>query len=65
MTAAQVCGDRRGSAPVAGCRAASGNDGWEDIGCAIDLFALSDLTKGPPGHGVADRAAAEMRRRLG
>jgi aminoglycoside phosphotransferase (APT) family kinase protein len=50
---------------VAGFRAGYGNDGWEETGRAIDLFALSDLATRPPGNDVADRAAVEMRRRLG
>ena len=50
---------------VAGFRAAYGNDGWEETGRAIDLFALSDLATRPAGQAVADRAAVEMRRRLG
>ena len=50
---------------VAGFRAGYGNDGWEETGRAIDLFALSDLATRPPGNDVADRAATEMRRRLG
>lgn len=48
---------------VAGFRAGYGNDGWEDTGRAIDLFALSDLATRPAGNDVAARAAVEMRRR--
>ena len=50
---------------VDGFRAGYGDDGWEEVGRAIDLFALSDLATRPAGNDVADRAAIEMRRRIG
>jgi hypothetical protein len=44
-------------------RAAAHPD-WDEIGRALDLFALSDLLTRPAGHVVADRVATEVRRRL-
>ena len=44
-------------------RAAARPD-WEEIGRALDLFALSELLTRPAGHVVADRVATEVRRRL-
>ena len=49
---------------VDGSRAGYDHPDWEQIGRAIDLFALSDLATRPAGHDIADRAALEMRRRI-
>lgn len=35
---------------------------WEYLGHVFDMFALSDLVTRPPGHPVADQAAAQIRR---
>jgi aminoglycoside phosphotransferase (APT) family kinase protein len=37
---------------------------WPYLGRVLDMFALSDLVTRPPGHPVADQAAAEIRRWL-
>lgn len=34
---------------------------WAYLGAVLDMFALSDLVTRPPGHAVADRAAARIR----
>lgn len=34
---------------------------WLFLGRILDMFALSDLATRPPGHAIADRAAAAMR----
>jgi len=35
---------------------------WTYLGHVLDMFALSDLVTRPPGHSVADQAAAQIRR---
>ena len=38
---------------------------WRHLGRVLDMFALSDLLTRPAGNPVADRAAQEIRRRVG
>lgn len=39
-------------------------DDWQRLGGVLDMFALSDLVTRPPGHEVADQAAAVIRARV-
>jgi aminoglycoside phosphotransferase (APT) family kinase protein len=61
--AAFVDGFRSGFAAALPADLARDED-WPYLGRVMDMFALSDLVTRPPGHPVADQAAAEIRRWL-